>query len=47
MSGSGGFLYAATSGGASIGRAIESAASGDLFQANIDAVTLPAWNGIG
>lgn len=46
-SGSGGYLYAATSGGATIGRAIEAAASGDLFQAFVDFVTLPAWNGIG
>lgn len=42
---SGGYLFAAVSGGNHIGRALETAASGDLFQALVDFTTVAAWTG--
>lgn len=46
MVGSSGFIFAAASGGAHIGRAISTAASGDIFDAFVDFKTLPAWTGV-
>lgn len=43
---SSGTLVAASSGGFHVGRALESAASGDLFRAFVDFKTLPAWAGV-
>lgn len=40
-----GFVIAAASGGAHIGRAMETCASGDLVKAYLDFMTLPAWGG--
>jgi len=45
MVGSSGYVFAAVSGGNSIGRALDTAASGDLFRAIVDFKTLAAWNG--
>lgn len=45
MVGSSGFLFAANSGFAHIGRALETAASGDTFQAFVDFKNLPMWAG--
>jgi hypothetical protein len=47
MVGSSGYIFAAASGGPTCGRAMESAASGDLFKGNFDFTTFPAWNGVG
>lgn len=46
MVGSSGFMFAAASGSIHVGRAIETAASGDLFQCFVDFNTLPAWGGV-
>ena len=43
---SGGFMVAATSGGLTFGRALETAASGDLFQALVDFSKVAAWPGV-
>lgn len=40
-----GFIIAASSGGASIGRALTTAASGDLVQAAVDFKTIGFWRG--
>jgi hypothetical protein len=45
MVGSLGYVFAANSGFSHIGRALETAASGDLFQANVDFSSLPLWSG--
>lgn len=42
---SGGYLFAAVSGGNHIGRALETAASGDLFSCLVDFSTVPMWTG--
>lgn len=39
-----GFVIAATSGSPSIGRAMTTAASGDLLKAMVDFMTLPFWS---
>lgn len=44
--GSSGFVFAASSGDGHIGRAIDLAASGDLFRAFVDFTSLPAWAGV-
>jgi|NOAtaT_5_FD_contig_101_903282_length_2131_multi_3_in_0_out_0_3 hypothetical protein len=43
---SGGFMVAATSGGLTFGRALETANSGDLFQALVDFSKVAAWPGV-
>jgi hypothetical protein len=45
MVGSLGFMFAANSGFSHVGRAIETAASGDLFKAMVDFTSLPLWSG--
>lgn len=40
-----GFFIAASSGGAMVGRAMATAASGDLVEALVDFMTIPAWGG--
>lgn len=40
-----GFIIAASSGGASIGRALETCSSGDLVQAMVDFTNLGFWRG--
>lgn len=42
---SGGYLFAAVSGGNHVGRALETAASGDLFQALVDFTHVAQWGG--
>ena len=44
--GSSGFFFATASGGNFVGRALETATSGDLFQAMVDFTQFPAWNGV-
>jgi hypothetical protein len=44
--GSNGFVFAVASGAGHSGRALETAASGDLFQALVDFSTFPAWTGV-
>lgn len=44
--GSNGFAFAVASGGGHSGRALETAASGDLVKALVDFSTFPAWNGL-
>jgi hypothetical protein len=46
MTGSSGYFFAANSGFAHIGRALETAASGDLFQALVDFTQLSLWTGV-
>lgn len=46
MTGSGGYMFAAASGGIYCGRALEVAASGDLFQVNVDFVGFPTFTGV-
>jgi hypothetical protein len=46
MVGSSGFIFAAASGFAHIGRALSVAATGDLFEANVDFRHLPLWTGV-
>lgn len=41
-----GWFIAASSGGATIGRALTAAASGDLIPAMVDFNTIPAWPGV-
>lgn len=43
---SGGFLIAASSGGPTVGRALATAASGDLVPVFVDFMTIPAWPGV-
>jgi hypothetical protein len=45
MVGSNGYIFAANSGFSHVGRALEVAASGDLFQAMVDFSNLPLWSG--
>ncbi len=46
MAGSLGFMFAVVSGNNHVGRALTTAASGDLFVAFVDFMTLPNWNGV-
>lgn len=41
-----GWFIAASSGGASVGRALAAAASGDLIPAMVDFSNIPAWPGV-
>lgn len=41
-----GFFVAASSGGATVGRAAATCASGDLVEAFVDFHTIPAWPGV-
>jgi hypothetical protein len=41
-----GFFIAASSGGSTIGRNLAVAASGDLVEAFVDFMTIPAWPGV-
>jgi hypothetical protein len=45
--GSSGYIFAAVSGGHCMGRALETANSGDLFKINVDFSVPAAWNGLG
>ncbi len=45
MVGSLGFMFAASSGFSHVGRALEIAASGDLFKAIVNFDSLPLWSG--